>query len=64
MNFSPKQLLYFYVVLLFVFTFLLVTRIITAIKTNDYDYFRLGLNAAMVVLSIINIIKYNKLNDN
>ncbi len=64
MKFTSKQLLYFYVVLLFLFTFLLVTRVITAIKTNEFDYFRLGLNAAMVVLSIINIIKYNKLNDN
>lgn len=64
MNFTPKQLLYFYVVLLFLFTFLLVTRIITAIKSNEFDYFRLGLNAAMVILSIINIIKYNKISDN
>ena len=64
MNFTPKQMLYFYVVLLFIFTFLLVSRVIAAIKINEYDYFRLGLNAAMVVLSIVNIIKYNKLNDN
>lgn len=64
MKFTPKQLLYFYVILLFAFTFLFVTRLITAIKINEYDYFRLGLNAAMVVLSIVNIIKYNKLNDN
>lgn len=64
MKFTAKQLLYFYVVLLFLFTFLLVSRVITAFKTNEFDYFRLGLNAAMVVLSVINIIKYNKPSDN
>lgn len=64
MKFTPKQLLYFNVVLLFLFSFLLASRLIEAVKIGEYDYFRLGLNAAMIVLSIMNIIKYNKSSDN
>ena len=64
MKFTSKQIIYFYVVLLFIFTFLLVSRLITAFKTNEFDYFRLGLNATVVVLCIFNIVKRNKLSDN
>ncbi len=59
MNFTNKQKLYFNVILLFIFTYLLTSKIMKGFKTQDYDYIRIGLNAVIIAFTIKSIIKYN-----
>jgi hypothetical protein len=60
MKLSNKTKLYIYVVFLFIFTFLLATRLIHAFKTNDFDYMQLGINGIILAMSIIQILRYAK----
>lgn len=59
MNFTNKQKLFFNVLLLFLFTYFLASKIINGFKTQDFDYFRIVLNIAVIAFSIFNIKKYN-----
>lgn len=59
MNFTNKHKLYFNVILLFIFTYLLTSKIIYGIKTQDFNYIRIGLNALIIAFTIKNINKYN-----
>ena len=60
-----KKWLYVYVVFLFILTFLFASRLITSLKTQVFDYFRLGLNLILVIYLVIKIIKIGKTeNDN
>ena len=59
MNFTNKQKLYFNVTLLFIFTYLLTSKIMRGFKTQDFDYFRIGLNVLIIAFTIKSIIKYN-----
>jgi hypothetical protein len=57
---SNKVKLYIYVVFLFIFTYLFTTRVIHAFKANDFDFLKLAVNAIIIGLSIIQIIRYSK----
>ena len=60
MNFTNKHKLYFNVILLFIFSYLLTAKIIEGIKTQEFNYLRIGINALFVILTIKSITKYNK----
>jgi hypothetical protein len=60
MNFSKNQKLYFNVLILFVFTFLLASKLISGFKTNDFNYIRTTINVVVIVLTVRNIIILNK----
>ena len=59
MNFTNKQKLYFNVLLLFVFTYFLTSKIMYGFKTQDFNYLRIALNVIIIAFTIKNIIKYN-----
>ena len=59
-----KKWLYVYVVFLFVLTFLFASRLITSLKTQIFDYFKLGLNLILVIYLVIKIIKIGKKENN
>ncbi len=59
MNFTNKHKLYFNVFLLFVFTYLLASKIMNGFKTQDFNYFRIGLNTLLIIFTVRNITKYN-----
>jgi hypothetical protein len=59
MNFTNKHKLYFNVILLFIFSYLLTAKIIDGIKTQEFNYLRIGINILVVGLTIKSIIKYN-----
>ena len=59
-----KKWLYVYVVFLFVLTFLFASRLITILKTQIFDYFKLGLNLILVIYLVIKIIKIGKTENN
>jgi hypothetical protein len=60
MNFSNNQKLYFNVALLFIFTYLLASKVISGFKTNDFNYLRIGINVLLIGLTIRSIIALNK----
>lgn len=59
MNFTNKQKLYFNVLLLFLFTYFLASKIMQGFKTQDFNYIRIGLNVLIIAFTIKSIIKYN-----
>ena len=56
-----KKWLYVYVVALFILTFLFASRLISSLKTQEFDYFRLVLNLILVIYLIIKIKKIGTL---
>ena len=68
MKLDNTKLIYIYAVVLFALAFLLTKRLITSFNTNDFDYFKIGLNAALLVYLIIKVVKLGKIendkNDN
>lgn len=60
MNFSNNQKLYFNVALLFLFTYLLASKLITGFKTNDFNYIRIGIIVLLIGMTIRSIVALNK----
>jgi hypothetical protein len=61
MKLNNKTTLYLYVAVMFVLTFLLTSRVIRSIKTNEFDYVKLALNTGLLIYLIIKIIKLGKI---
>ena len=59
MNLTNKQKMYFNVFLLFLFSYFLASKVIHGIKTQDFNYFRIGINIVVIFFTIKNINKYN-----
>ena len=57
---NTKIRLYIFVALLFVLTFLLASRVITGIKTHNFDYLKIGVNACLLFYAISQIIRLGK----
>ncbi|WP_395043636.1 hypothetical protein [Flavobacterium sp.] len=64
MKIDTKILIYIYVAILFVATYLLASRIITSLKTNEFDYFKIIANLGILVYLIFRIIKLSKIENN
>lgn len=58
MKISNTTKVYIYAALLFVFTFLLTSKLMKAFAKNEYDYFKIGINSIVVILLVYLIIKY------
>jgi len=58
---NSKTTLYLYVVLLFVLTFLLASRLIKGFKTHEFDYLKLIANAGILIYVIFQVIKLGKI---
>jgi hypothetical protein len=63
MSFTIKQKLYFNVFLLLIFMFRFAQKLILVYKTQDFHYFRILFNAIIIVVLILNIIKYYKIEE-
>ncbi len=61
MKLNNKTLVYIYVVVLFLLTYLFATRLITSLKTQEFDYIRLGINAVLLIYIIIKVVKLGKI---
>ena len=61
MKINNKTLVYIYVVVLFILTYLLASRVIVGIKTQQFDYLRLSVNLALLIYIIIKVIKLGKI---
>ncbi len=61
MKLNNKTTLYLYIAVLFLMTFLLTSRLIKSIKTNEFDYFKLALNIGLLIYLVIKTIKLGKI---
>jgi hypothetical protein len=61
MKINNKTLVYIYVIVLFILTYLLASRVILGIKTQQFDYLRLSVNLALLIYIIIKVIKLGKI---
>lgn len=61
MKLNNKTILYIYVVLLFVLTFLLTSRVIKSIKTHEFDYLKITINIGLIVYIAIKTVKLGKI---
>ncbi|MBC7523418.1 MAG: hypothetical protein H7239_03140 [Flavobacterium sp.] len=60
---NSKYTIYFYVALLFVLTYLFASRVFTSLKTNEFDFVKLGINAVLLAYIIYQIVKLGKINN-
>lgn len=58
---GTKVKLYVYVVFLFILTFLLASRVIKGIKTQQFDYLKLAVNTLILGYVIFQVIKLGKI---
>jgi|LakMenE18May11ns_1017448.scaffolds.fasta_scaffold8637567_2 hypothetical protein len=64
MKINNKMLLYIYIAFLFILTYLLASRVIKGFKTQEFDFFKLGVNVALLVYIIIQVIRLGKIENN
>ena len=61
MKIDSKILIYIYVALLFIATYLLASRLITSFKANEFDYFKIIANFGILIYLIFRISKLSKI---
>ncbi|MES2748389.1 MAG: hypothetical protein V4648_08410 [Bacteroidota bacterium] len=64
MKITNTTKVYIYTGLLFVFTFLLASKLIKAYNTNEFDYLKIGINSVAVISLVYLIIKYANIENN
>jgi hypothetical protein len=64
MKINNKMLLYIYVAFLFVLTYLLASRVIKGIKTQDFDFFKIGVNSVLLIYVVVQVIRLGKIENN
>ena len=60
MKLDKKTILYIYVGVLFILTYLFASRLITSFKTQEFDYLRLSVNLGLLIYIIIKVVKLGK----
>lgn len=61
MKLDNKTILYIYVGVLFILTYLFASRLITSFKTQEFDYLRLSINLGLLIYIIIKVVKLGKI---
>ena len=61
MKLDNKTILYIYVGVLFILTYLFASRFIASLKTQEFDYLRLSVNLGLLIYIIIKVVKLGKI---
>ena len=64
MKINNKALIYIYVVFLFILTFLLASRVIKGFKTQNFDFFKIGVNSVLLIYVIVQVVRLGKIENN
>ena len=64
MKLSNTTKVYIYAGLLFIFTFLLTSKLLKGYQKNEYDYLKLGINIVVEIVLVYLIIKYATIENN
>lgn len=58
------MILYIYIAVLFVLTYLLASRLIKGIKTQDFNFFKIGVNIVLLIYVIVQVVRLGKIENN
>lgn len=61
MKLNNRTLIYIYVGVLFALTFLFASKLISGLKTQEFDWLRLSVNLGLIVYIVIKVIKLGKI---
>ena len=61
MKLDNKTIVYIYIGVLFILTYLFASRLITSLKTQQFDYLRLSVNLGLLIYIIIKVVKLGKI---
>ena len=60
MNLTNKHKLFIHITILFIASYLLTGNVLSGIKSNKFDFIKIGIYSLVLVYSIFGTIKYNK----
>ncbi len=61
MKLNNRTLIYIYVGVLFALTFLLTSKLISGLKTQEFDWLRLSVNLGLIIYIVIKVVKLGKI---
>lgn len=61
MKLNNRTLIYIYVGVLFVLTYLFASKFISGIRTQEFDWLRLSVNLGLIIYIIIKVLKLSKI---
>lgn len=61
MKLDNKTIVYIYIGVLFILTYLFASRLIASLKTQEFDYLRLSINLGLLIYIIIKVVKLGKI---
>jgi hypothetical protein len=64
MKINNKMVFYIYVAVLFILTYLLASRLIKGIKTQEFDFLKIGVNALLLIYVIVQVVRLGNIENN
>ena len=64
MKINNKMVFYIYVAVLFILTYLLASRLIKGIKTQEFDFLKIGVNALLLIYVIVQLVRLGNIENN
>lgn len=64
MKINNKLVFYIYVAVLFILTYLLASRLIKGIKTQEFDFLKIGVNALLLIYVIVQVVRLGNIENN
>jgi hypothetical protein len=64
MKINNKMVFYIYVAVLFILTYLLASRLIKGIKTQEFDFLKIGVNALLLIYVIVQVVRMGNKENN
>ena len=61
MKINNKMVFYIYVAVLFILTYLLASRLIKGIKTQELDFLKIVVNTLLLIYVIVQVIRLGKI---
>lgn len=61
MKLNNRTLIYIYVGVLFVLTYLFASKVILGLKTQEFDWLRLSVNLGLIIYIVIKVVKLGKI---
>ncbi|MBN8643015.1 MAG: hypothetical protein J0L86_14480 [Flavobacteriales bacterium] len=61
MKLNNRTLIYIYVGVLFVLTYLFASKLISGLRTQEFDWLRLSVNLGLILYIVIKVLKLGKI---
>lgn len=61
MKLNNRTLIYIYVGVLFVLTYLFASKLILGLRTQEFDWLRLSVNLGLIIYIVIKVLKLGKI---